>query len=143
MEHTREKGMTFWEAADKYSRSHQKYKEMYLRAIRILEAWCREPSGINCVAVHLQEVIDILQEMMGQNAEVCHDYMMMKILKEGDKDGVQHSKTDEGATGDGGAGHTSRAGEHPREYCRRYFRGSDGVGFLTQHGQSYHHVGGA
>lgn len=86
MEHTREKRMTFWEAADKYSRSHQKYKEMYLRATTILEVWCREPSGINCVSVHLQEVINILKEMKEQNAEVCHDYMMMKILKEGDED---------------------------------------------------------
>ena len=108
MEHARKK-MTFWEAADKYSRSYQKYKEMYLRATRILEVWCREPSGINCVAVYLQEVIDILQEMMEQNTEVCHDYMMMKILKEGDKDGVQYSQADEGAVGGGGSGHAPRA----------------------------------
>ena len=85
--------LTFWEAADKYSRSHQTYKEMYYRALRKLDVWCREPTGINRVAVHLQEVIDILQEvidilqeMKEQNAEVCHDYMMMKILKEGDED---------------------------------------------------------
>ena len=87
MERTSEK-LTFWEAADKYSRSYQKYKEMYLRATRKLEVWCREPSSINYVAGHLQEVIDILQEMKQQNAEVCNDYMM-KILKEGDEDEVQ------------------------------------------------------
>ena len=88
MEHAK-KNVTFWEAADKYSRSYQKYKEMYLRATRKLEVWCREPSGINCVAGHLQEVIDILQEMKKQNAEVCNDYIIMRILKEGDEDEVQ------------------------------------------------------
>lgn len=109
MEHTRKKRMTVWEAEDKYSRSNQKYKEMYYRALRKLDTWCREPTGINCVPVHLQEVIDILQEMKEQSTEVCHDYMMMKILKEGDEDGVQHSQADEGATGSGGTGHAPRA----------------------------------
>lgn len=85
MEHTEEKKLTFWEAVDKYSRSNQKYKEMYYRALRKLDVWCRESTSIDCVAVHLQEVIDILQEMKKQSSEVCHDYMMMKILKdEGD-----------------------------------------------------------
>ena len=74
--------LTFWEAADKYSRSHQTYKEMYYRALRKLDVWCREPPGIDCVAVHLQEVIDILQEMKEQSSDVCHDYMMMKILED-------------------------------------------------------------
>ena len=99
--------LSFWEAADRYSRSHQKYKETYMRIINILERRCKDP-GRDMIGVHVSDVINLLYELTDLSVDVWFDYMRMRTLKE-ERNGVQHSETYEGATGDSGTGHTSRA----------------------------------
>lgn len=64
-----------------------------------LEGWLKELAAIQDDARWLSVRVNILYERIY--------YGIHK--REGDKDGVQHSQTDEGATGGGGSGHAPRA----------------------------------